>query len=97
MASAMFMEQASAFGLRASGFGLRRERSLSAARLPTSLTATKPIGRVGPKPGSPFDFSGQALPEARIMNLLAAGPDGRFPRLRTRGEESPNSAEQCAG
>jgi gas vesicle protein len=23
--------------------------------------------------------------------------DGRFPRLRARGEESPNSAEQCAG
>ena len=39
-------------------------------------------------------------PEARsshIMILLAAGPDGRFPRLRTRGEESPNSTEQCAG
>jgi len=27
------------------------------------------------------------------MNLLAAGPDGRS----REGEESPNSAEQCAG
>jgi len=32
-----------------------------------------------------------------IMIELAAGPDGRFQRLQTLGEESPNSAEQCAG
>jgi len=31
------------------------------------------------------------------MIWLAAGPDGRFRRLRAVGEESPNSAEQCAG
>jgi hypothetical protein len=36
-------------------------------------------------------------PTPYIMILLAAGPDGRFLRLRTQGEESPNSAEQCAG
>jgi hypothetical protein len=32
-----------------------------------------------------------------VLTLCAFVADGRFPRLRTRGEESPNSAEQCAG
>ena len=44
-----------------------------------------------------FEEAQQPKPEARIMILLAAGPDGRFPRLRARGEESPNSTERCAG
>jgi hypothetical protein len=46
--------------------------------------------------------AGSRVPDAaphasHIMVVLAAGPDGRFLRLRMRGEESPNSAEQCAG
>src|ERR1700733_2971299 len=32
-----------------------------------------------------------------IMISYAAAPDGPSQRLRTQGEESPNSAEQCAG
>src|SRR5260370_40807925 len=47
-----------------------------------SRTETGSVGSISPSP-----------PACTIMILLAAGPDGRC----CKTEESPNSAEQCAG